>query len=1210
MLQTNRPLFLRYSLPVLTIGLALMLQPLSPLVETQAPFLLYFAAIIISAWYGGFIPGLLATFLASLSCDYFYLPPLYSFFSNTSEQNLRLGLFALEGSLISLLSAGLHTAQQRAEANRREAQRQRQILRHSEEQLQSVLSHSNAVVSFKDLQGRYLLVNPCFETAFNLRQAEVLNKTDYDFFSKEIADTLQSNDREALKMGAPGEWEEVIPRPDGTHTYMTVRFPICDLKGIPYAICSIATDITDRKRVEEALHQTRAELELRVEERTAELSQTNVSLTRQIHERLQIEAVLREEADRLSAIIATEQDIATAELDLGRVMNLIAERTQKLTRADGVAIALSDADEMVYRVVHGMVAEHAGLRLKVNASLAGLGFLTGRVLRCDDTTLEDRADVTICRKIGIRSMVVVPLQYERRIVGVLKVLSAKPHAFSDRDIDSLQLMAGFIAVAMIHAGEFAARQAMIAEHTAALIALRESEQRFKGAFQASATGMALIATDGRFLQVNQALCEILGYSQPELLLKDSQSITHPADLDMELRSMSQMLLGELDKYQGEKRCIHKQKQAIWTQFNVSLLRDLEGRPLHFIAQIQDISARKHAEEERAQLIREQAARAIAQAAEQRAAFLASASEVLASSLDYEATLATVARLATPYLADWCMITMLEEGKFLRCLAVVHQDPEKAGLAQALQQRQSYQLDKKNPLLGVLNRGQSELLSEISTDQLKGWVNDDEHLWLIQQLDVQSAMIVPLVARGKTLGLLSFMASGSRQYADKDLVLAEDLGRRAALAVDNARLYQEANELNRMKDEFLATLSHELRTPLNSMLGWARLLRSRKFDAATTARALETIERNAKSQSQLIEDILDVSRITQGKLQLQVYPVNLISVIETALDTARPAAEAKEIQVEATLDPSIGLVLGDFDRLQQVVWNLLSNAIKFTPMGGQVEVYLQRVETSADGEQRIGENSLLTPSPALLSTIPYAQITVRDTGQGIHSDFLPYVFDRFRQADSSITRSYGGLGLGLAIVRHLVELQGGTVHADSLGENQGATFTVMLPLISSQLPGNQLSLENQHQMAADVVMPGIPSLSGLQILVVDDEADARELITTMLKQYGCHIVTVASVAEALWLLSYADRNHSFQPDVLISDIGMPEADGYSLIRQIRTLAMHTSKSIPAIALTAYAREEDQVQAELAGFQRHLSKPVEPGELAKAIAQLTGRTGYGG
>ncbi len=404
----------------------------------------------------------------------------------------------------------------------------------------------------------------------------------------------------------------------------------------------------------------------------------------------------------------------------------------------------------------------------------------------------------------------------------------------------------------------------------------------------------------------------------------------------------------------------------------------------------------------------------------------------------------------------------------------------------------------------------------------------------------------------------------------------DITERKTVESERDRLLQleqaartEAERANRIKDEFLAVLSHELRSPLNPILGWANLLNTREFDSVALKKAIATIERNAKLQAQLIEDLLDVSRILQGKLSLNMFPVSLAIVIDAALETVRLAAEAKNIQIHKTLDTCVERVLGDSSRLQQIIWNLLSNAVKFTPEEGRIDIQLQQVDTQA-------------------------QIIVSDTGKGISPEFLPHVFEYFRQADSTTTRKFGGLGLGLAIVRHLVELHGGTIWVESLGEGQGATFTVRLPLIKKDLNQKQ-----DNEFLDFDVSPATEILTGIEILVVDDDADTREFHTFVLEQAGAKVIAAESALEALQALAES------KPDILVSDIGMPETDGHMLMRQVKALQLQQDKQILAIALTAYAGEINQQQALQSGFQKHISKPVEPDELVKAIANLIGR-----
>jgi PAS domain S-box-containing protein len=395
------------------------------------------------------------------------------------------------------------------------------------------------------------------------------------------------------------------------------------------------------------------------------------------------------------------------------------------------------------------------------------------------------------------------------------------------------------------------------------------------------------------------------------------------------------------------------------------------------------------------------------------------------------------------------------------------------------------------------------------------------------------------------------------------------------AAENERLYRQAEESSRLKEEFLATISHELRTPLSAILGWAKLLRMGQLSPENSAKALDTIERNARAQAQLVDDLLDVSRIITGKLRMDVRPSDPNSFIDAAVEAVRPAAEAKGVRVQKVLDTGAILIPGDPVRLQQVVWNLLSNAIKFTPRGGRVQIRSERVNS-------------------------HFEIVVSDTGQGISSDFLPHVFDRFRQADQKTSRQHGGMGLGLAIVRHLVEMHGGTVSAKSEGEGKGATFVVSLPIA----PVYQVdpSAGRVHPGARDLLPPNdvTDRLDELKILVVDDEPDTRELLRQGLEYCGATVSVAGSAAEAVEAIM------AKLPDILISDIGMPGVDGYNLIRQIRRLPAANGGKLPAIALTAYTRTEDRLQALRAGYDMHVPKPVELAELVAVAASVVRRT----
>ena len=453
----------------------------------------------------------------------------------------------------------------------------------------------------------------------------------------------------------------------------------------------------------------------------------------------------------------------------------------------------------------------------------------------------------------------------------------------------------------------------------------------------------------------------------------------------------------------------------------------------------------------------------------------------------------------------------------------------------------------------------------------------------------SYLAVPVVSRsGEIYGGLFFGHPEPNKFSERAARIVEGIAAQAAIAMDNARLYEaakhartaaetaarHAEESSRLKEEFLATVSHELRTPLNAILGWARMLRLGKIQPDAVNKALDTIERNAQAQAQLIEDLLDVSRIVTGKLRMDVRPVDPATFTEAAIEAVHPAAEAKGVRIIKVIDTGPVSVPGDPVRLQQVIWNLLSNAVKFTPRGGRVQVQLERVNS-------------------------HVEIAVSDTGQGIAPEFLPHVFDRFRQADQAINRQHGGMGLGLAIVRHLVEMHGGSVTVASRGENQGATFTVRLPVS----PVYQIDPEEGRIHPGDQRVLLHPDdsdrLDGVRILVVDDEQDTRELLSAGLTDCGARVAVRSSAEEGLKAL-VADR-----PDVVISDIGMPGVDGYEFIKRLRALPPEAGGNIPAVALTAYARVEDRLRALRAGYEMHVPKPVELTELCAVIVSLVRR-----
>jgi len=678
--------------------------------------------------------------------------------------------------------------------------------------------------------------------------------------------------------------------------------------------------------------------------------------------------------------------------------------------------------------------------------------------------------------------------------------------------------------------------------------------------------LAIADFSGTFKQLNPSWERTLGFSHDELTARPFLEFVHPDDREATGEQLAALRAGAPITY-FENRFAAKSGGYRWLGWTAAPFA-AEGLVYIFA---RDLTERRHAEEERVKLIREQTARAAAEASERRSTFLAEAGVALTSSLDVGETLSKLVRLAVPTLADWCVIDVLDEHGRPRRLAVGHA-PEDQALAEQVKGF-APSPEGRSPEARLLRPGESALLVADARERLSDLAEDERHRALLERLGLRSMMVVPIVSRERTLGVMSLLSTTSgRVFARDDLDLAEELGRRAALAVDNARLYRAsqdaragAEKANRAKDEFLATLSHELRTPLTPILGWTVMLRSGTLDPAAVHRGLEVIERNVRAQTQLIGDLLDVSRIITGKLRLEVSPIAVVPVVEAGVEAVRSSAEAKEITLGMELPSEMPTIVGDPDRLQQVVWNLVSNAVKFTPQGGRIDVRLRQ-----DGS--------------------FLSLSVTDNGKGIEPEFIPHVFERFRQADSTSTRSHGGLGLGLAIVRHLVELHGGTVYAESGGVGEGSTFTVRLPLTTP--------LQGPAPPKPEPVDPDV-RLDGVRVMVVEDEQDVRDFLRMSLVHYGAEVTAFETSADALVAVE-AQR-----PDVLVSDIGMPGEDGYAFIRRVRALGPDRGGQVPAAALTAYAKGEDGQRVLSAGFQVHLPKPVQPSDLANVVATLAGR-----
>jgi PAS domain S-box-containing protein len=706
--------------------------------------------------------------------------------------------------------------------------------------------------------------------------------------------------------------------------------------------------------------------------------------------------------------------------------------------------------------------------------------------------------------------------------------------------------------------------------------LRESEERYRALssrleiiLEGVADGITVQDRSGQVTYANMAAARMSGFASVKELVESSPAaMVERFDLRDEqgqaLRAEDLPGWRALRGERGASAVLHVIERGAgrewWSRVRATAVTGSDGQPELAVNVWHDVGA-----ERRQQL---------------ESRWLDEATAALTGSLEPEPMLQAFASVLVPGFADWCSIRLLD-GERLRHGAVVHVDPAKGAL---LRQHELIQGDGgRQTQSNVLRTAQPELHEDVTDALLQRVARSAEELALLRALGPKSVVIVPIGVRERASGTMLLVHSDSgRRFDPHAMGLASELGRRAGIALENARLFaavQQAAEeaesaalnaetANRLKDEFLATVSHELRTPLNAIVGWASILRRRELEPGI-AKGIEVIERNARTQVKIIEDILDVSRIISGKLRLELKSTDLVAIAREAIEVVRPSASAKGIAIALESRQESCRLVADPERIQQVIWNLLSNAVKFTEQSGSV-----RVVVGQDGSN--------------------ASLTVTDTGSGIDPEFVPHVFDRFKQADGSTTRRFGGLGLGLALVRHIVELHGGSVAAQSAGRGQGASFSITLP-IRAVVRETPRSLPVVAQPGVEPV--GDPAeLKGLRVLVVDDDDDAREVLSAVLVEAGAVVQCASSVRDGI------DAVQRFRPQILVSDIGMPDEDGYSFIRRVRSLEPAGGGGIPSIALTAYTRSDDRIKALEAGFTTHVGKPVNPEALVATVANL--------
>ncbi|WP_374827464.1 PAS domain S-box protein [Aerosakkonema sp. BLCC-F183] len=1020
-----------------------------------------------------------------------------------------------------------------------------EALRESEQRFQAFMNYSPASAWIADKDGRLLYLSPTYFRMFQFPQQDAVGKNIIDIYPAEFAKKFIENNHQVFQTKQVFETIEPAPRPDGSiGEFLVYKFPIIGSNG-ETLLAGVAVDITERRRTEAALKESEERFR-----RIFENSPIGVSII-DINGRLiqanktyceileYSEQELREltfaditHPEDMEAESGYIRQLFNREISSYKIEKRYFNKNGQIVWVNLTATAVFNLQgELLYGFA---MVENITCRKRTEAALresqelfqsfmnhspiaAFIKDETGRYIYANSWVqrVYQRQSSELIGKTDFELLPVeIAQQFRTNDVNVLT--SAQPlqilEKIAHEDGENYYMSFKF-PVSNTSGRQLLAGVAIdVTDRIRAEEALRRREQELRSIADAVPALIAYVDTEKRYRFNNRSYEQWFAIPPSEIYGKYLWEIMGESAYEQIRPYVEQVLSGQSVSF--ENQIIYKNVGMRSVSVSYIPQFDRHGNVDGFVALVNDITDRIQVE----QALRER---------EQRFTTLFNGME------------------------DWVLVYHLTaDDRPGQLIEVNEQACQKLGYSReellAMSVADIISSDAIDPKLSVQN-----LLHQ-------------KHI-VVESLHItKDGQVIPVEVSATlfTLNNLPTVQAICRNISKRKQAENE----RDRLLARERTAREEAEAANRIKDEFLAVLSHELRSPLNPILGWATLLQKRKFDEETTARGLETIERNAKLQTQLIEDLLDVSRILRGKLVLNVAALNLVSTIAAAVETVQLAAEAKGIQIQTFLSANVGQVSGDATRLQQVVWNLLSNAVKFTPAGGRIEVRFQ-----LDGN--------------------YAEITVSDTGKGIGREFLPYVFEYFRQEDGKITRKFGGLGLGLAIVRHITELHGGTVSVESPGEGLGATFTVRLPLYK------QLDSTIDDKQGYSSSLPLDPSpLAKLRILVVDDEADMRELVRVILEQSGAEVRLAASAVEALAILL------QYNPDVLISDIGMPETDGYMLMRQVRALPPDKGGEIPAIALTAYAGELNRQQALEAGFGRHISKPVEPEELVQAIAEL--------
>jgi PAS domain S-box-containing protein len=1178
MIKVTRSGLQSYGVAVLVVTTALLLTLRFQSFLSPTVFLLFYPAVIGSTLYGGLKPGLLSCILSLLVCHYFLIAPVRSWIIPDLGTGIRLAVFMFVMVVSSVMASALVTARRRTETTLLKLQA-------SEERYRILAENVPQFVWITRPDGFVEYFNQRWLDYTGLKQEQTLGwQWRQVIHPDDLPPTLEQWTT-SVETGNLYEIHYRLKRADGQYRWHIGRaLPLRNREGEIISWFGTCTDIHSQKQAEEALQkreqeriQLLEELEAKQKLLEAVLQQMPAGLIvaeapsgQVVLMNEQVQQILRgslsfvrgiEDYLRYQIFYPDGQLYTPEETPMARSL-----KTGEVIREEEIDVICGDGTRGTVLVNSTPIRNDAG---DIVAAVATLYDITER--KQSRERIQLYADIVKNVQVGIVAWQLENLT-EPNSFRLITANSAAHH-YTDVDFEALigtsmaesfpnlmesPLIDDYLEVVRtekpkdlgevpygderIIKGIYALKAFPLPNHSLGLAfenvtkrkkveeALRNAHQRLN--FHVENTPLAVIERDREFRikRWSQGAQRIFGWQAAEVMGKGLHELDFVFVEDIEaVNHLRTRLIEGVETHNfSRNRSYRKDGSVVYCEWYNSALLDASGNLISVLSLVLDVTER------------EQAIEALKES-EKRFR--------IAQELSLDAfTILRSIRDTTGKIIDF-------EWEYV--------NPKAAELIQSTPEQLQGQR-----LLQILpgNKTNSELFERYVAVVETGIPHDIEISYHSEGIDGWFRNMAVQLNDGIAISF-SDITKRKQTEAERIHLLARERTAR-----------EQAEAANRIKDEFLAVLSHELRSPLNPILGWTKLLQSRNFDAASTARALEIIERNAKLQIQLIEDLLDVSRILRGKLSLNCIPVDLISTLEAALETVRLAALAKSIEIQTIYEPNLGQVLGDSGRLQQVIWNLLSNAVKFTPEGGRIEVRLQRVEFESENTK-----TCLIAKPGR----PFAQLTVTDTGIGINPDFLPYVFEYFRQENSTTTRKFGGLGLGLAIVHYLVEQHSGCVRADSRGEGQGATFTVLLPLITNP------SLPRPSQP----ISHPFPDLRGIQVLVVDDEEDMREFLAFVLEESGADVTVVSSANAVLEALP------RLQPNVLICDIGMPEMDGYMLIRKIRAMSSESKSQIPAIALTAYASEADREQALSAGFTQHVAKPVEPNELVTVVASLS-------